>query len=101
VNVRSQEYKVYLDVTGENRFVLGSQGKPGYTVITPQVMMIVYEWYPNTAMWRVSKSAMSGVNQRGESAHHVWVLGQPDKPIWVVALEHKFHPVHNKIGARR
>lgn len=101
MKVRSQEFQIYLDVDGEPNFSTGSRGKPGYQVITPQVMTIQYEWYPNTRMWRTTKSTMMGVNQRGENAHHIWILGQFDKPVWVVALEHKFHPLSNSPGGRR
>lgn len=101
MRVRSQEHVVYLDVSGEDRFSRGSQGKPGYEVITPQSMAIRYEWYPEPGMWRTATSTMQGVNQHGKHAHYIWTLGQPDKPLWVVVLEHRFHPLHNAPGGRR
>lgn len=101
MRIRSQSRLVYLDVAGESAVVVGSKGKAGYSSLTPQTMVIQYEWYPETKMWRVTSSSVEGYDQRAATAHHRWVPGSPEKPMWVVALEHRFHPDQEKKEMRR
>lgn len=92
---------MYLDVAGESAVVVGSKGKAGYSSVTPQTMVIQYEWYPEVKMWRVTSSNVEGYDQRGGQATCRWVPGSPEKPMWVVALEHRFHPEYGMKEARR
>lgn len=92
IEVKSSHLMVAVAGLDET-FQVGNGNNAGSWRMRVREATVWYEWDRLVGHWRVTQTVVSGDPKTRECPDtHCFAWGDHTKPLWVVALEHRFYP---------